>query len=65
MQAAETVSELESHIDQLKRNLKDAEEQRQRQIREMEQVHKQDKYHMETLHEKQVHLFKLYIQVLG
>ncbi|XP_053390838.1 centrosomal protein of 112 kDa-like isoform X2 [Mercenaria mercenaria] len=52
--AAETVSELESHIDQLKRNLKDAEEQRQRQIRELEQVHKQDKFHMDTLHEKQL-----------
>ncbi|XP_052772842.1 centrosomal protein of 112 kDa-like isoform X2 [Mya arenaria] len=52
--ATETISELESHVDQLKRNLKDAEEQRQRQMRELEQVHKQDKFHVETLHEKQL-----------
>ncbi|KAL4239252.1 hypothetical protein ACF0H5_000069 [Mactra antiquata] len=52
--AAETVAELEAHVDQLKRNLKDTEEQRQRQIRELEQIHKQDKFHMENLHEKQL-----------
>lgn len=48
------MSELEGHVESLKRNLKEAEEQRQRQVRELEQVHKQDKYHIETLHEKQV-----------
>jgi len=53
-QAADTVSELEGHIESVKRNLKEAEEQRQRQVRELEQLHKQDKFHIETLHEKQV-----------
>ena len=54
LQAAETVSELEAHIDSLKRQLKDSEDNRVRQIREQEQVHKQDKYHVENMHEKQV-----------
>lgn len=32
-QAADTISDLEQHVDQLKRSLKDSEDQRQRQIR--------------------------------
>ncbi|XP_052261816.1 centrosomal protein of 112 kDa-like isoform X1 [Dreissena polymorpha] len=62
--SSESISELEGHIDSLKRTLKDAEEQRQRQVRELEQVHKQDKYHQETLHEKQLSAAKKEIDQL-
>ncbi|XP_033734026.1 centrosomal protein of 112 kDa-like isoform X4 [Pecten maximus] len=57
--AADNISELDNHVDQLKRALKDAEEQRQRQIREMEQVQQQDKIHLENLHDKQTRSMKL------
>ncbi|XP_069117360.1 centrosomal protein of 112 kDa-like isoform X3 [Argopecten irradians] len=57
--AADNISELDNHVDQLKRALKDAEEQRQRQMREMEQVQQQDKIHMENLHDKQTRAMKL------
>ncbi|XP_021353692.1 centrosomal protein of 112 kDa-like isoform X2 [Mizuhopecten yessoensis] len=57
--AADNLSELDNHVDQLKRALKDAEEQRQRQIREMEQVQQQDKIHLENLHDKQTRAMKL------
>ncbi|XP_069117359.1 centrosomal protein of 112 kDa-like isoform X2 [Argopecten irradians] len=57
--AADNISELDNHVDQLKRALKDAEEQRQRQMREMEQVQQQDKIHMENLHDKQWSIFPL------
>ncbi|KAL3875698.1 hypothetical protein ACJMK2_033626, partial [Sinanodonta woodiana] len=52
--ASESISELEQHVDQLKKALKDAEEQRQRQLRELEQLHSQDKFHTHALHEKQI-----------
>ncbi|XP_063427729.1 centrosomal protein of 112 kDa-like isoform X3 [Mytilus trossulus] len=57
--ATDTISDLEQSVDQLKRSLKDAEEQRQRQIREMEQVQQQGKIHLENLHDKQVRTMKL------
>ena len=54
IKASETVAELESHVEQLKRAVKESEDSRQRQVRDLEHVHKQDKFHIETLHEKQV-----------
>ncbi|XP_064613051.1 centrosomal protein of 112 kDa-like [Liolophura sinensis] len=56
--AADTISDLEQHMDHLKRSLKDSEDQRQRQIRESEQVYQQDKLHVENLHDKQVRSLK-------
>ncbi|KAJ8307985.1 hypothetical protein KUTeg_012859 [Tegillarca granosa] len=57
--AADTISELEQTIEQLKKSLKDSDEQRQRQIRELEQIQQQDKIHMENLHDKQMRALKL------
>ncbi|GFO39281.1 centrosomal protein of 112 kda-like, partial [Plakobranchus ocellatus] len=62
--AADTISELEDKVDQLKKSLKDTEEHRHRQVRELEQGHQQDKVHLENLHDKQIRNMKKELEQL-
>ncbi|XP_035824981.1 uncharacterized protein LOC101862025 isoform X2 [Aplysia californica] len=56
--SADSISELEEKVDQLKKSLKDSEDHRHRQIRELEQGQQQDKVHVENLHDKQIRNMK-------
>ncbi|XP_064628434.1 centrosomal protein of 112 kDa-like isoform X2 [Lineus longissimus] len=52
--SADTIADLEHHVNQLKKSMEEVDTQRQRQIREMEQVQQQDKMHLEHLNEKKI-----------
>ncbi|XP_022103456.1 centrosomal protein of 112 kDa-like [Acanthaster planci] len=53
-QSAETIRELEQHVQDLKQQLQESEHRRQRELRDLESMLKQDKLHQENLHEKQI-----------